>query len=234
MLTHEIHKTIGWAISVPRLGFTDNHLCSSQITARYGIFPKQFCGAFWGQCLEGVMGEMLDGGCDWILTTDYDTVFKPADFEKLCELMDRMDDRADAIAAIQLRRKDHRVLMGMSREDAEQMPEVACENFKPDLTPCTVAHFGFTMFRVDALRRMPHPWFLNVPDKDGKWGEGKQDEDIYFWRKWQETGNTLYVANHVVVGHIESLITWPDANMQPIHQSASDFWSTGKPAHIWS
>ncbi len=219
---------VNWAISVPRLGFTDNHLCSSQLTAKYGLWPKQICGAFWGQCLENILAEMVDGGCDLILTTDYDSVFRTEDFEKLCDLMIRSD--ADAMAAIQLRRKDGALLMRINNEDGT----VPAIDFSPDLTPCDVAHFGFTIFRAEALKRMPHPWFLSVPNADGKWGDGKQDEDMHFWKKWKEVGNTLYLANHVVVGHIESVISWPDASMKPIHQSPSDFWTTGKPANVWN
>lgn len=226
-------RKVTWAVSVPRLGFTDNHLCASELAARYGIWPTQFCGAFWGQCLERVLDGMVEGGCDWILTTDYDTVFTLDDFENLFALMDGMEQRqekADAIAAVQLRRNEHTLLLGAGEDNAIPLAEY----LEATLTPCNIAHFGFTMFRAEALKRMPHPWFLNVPGKDGKWGEGKQDEDIYFWRKWKETGNTLFVANHIVTGHIESLITWPDKQMKPVHQTPSDFWKSGKPANVWN
>ncbi len=224
---------VRWVMSVPRLGFQDNFFCGSAITARYGINPSHYCGAFWGQCLQRTMNDSL--GADWIFSTDFDSVFTLEDFEKLSSLMARMPD-ADAIAGVQLRRLDHAVLGGIrgKRQPGEPSKGFTLENFASDLLKVDVAHFGFTMFRVSALKKMAKPWFLNVPNKDGEWEDGKIDEDIYFWNKWRATGNSLYLASHVPVGHIEALITWPDKEMGAIHQAPSNFWKDGKPENVWT
>jgi hypothetical protein len=220
---------IACAMSVPRLGFQDNFFCISEALTPLGIKPVHYDGVFWGQCLERVMGEQLNA--DWILSIDYDSVFTRKDVEKLIGLAAR-SDFADAIAAVQLKRKTHDVLIAIKEEAGKLKPELSLESFDPDLLECHVAHFGLTMFRTSALRKMEHPWFLNVPDADGMWGEKKQDEDIYFWRKWRATGNSLYLANHVVTGHIESMIAWPDENMDVTFQHPCDFWSDGKPTNV--
>lgn len=221
---------VACAMSTPRLGFLDNFYCITESLLPLGIRPLHYDGVFWGQCLERVMMEQLNA--DWILTVDYDTVFTKKDVEALISLAAR-SDFADAIAAVQLKRKTHDVLIAIKAEDGKLAPELSIESFKPDLLECHVAHFGLTMFRTSALKKMEHPWFMNVPDENGEWGEKKQDEDIYFWRKWRATGNTLYLANHVPVGHIESMITWPDSNMDASYQHPCDFWGDGKPKDVW-
>jgi hypothetical protein len=77
--------------------------------------------------------------------------------------------------------------------------EAEDRSFRPDDDPRVVA------------QEYPKPWFLGVPAKDGSWGEGHVDEDIYFWRQWALSGKTLFAANRVAVGHIEPMIKWPVA-----------------------
>ncbi len=224
-----------WVMSVPRLGFQDNFFCGSDISANYHISPTRYTGAFWGQCLERTMMDAVAADAEWIFSTDYDSVFKLEDFENLSSLMAR-SPFADAIAGVQLRRKDHAVLAGIvgPRPAGEPSRGIPLDAFDAELLKVHIAHFGFTMIRVSALKKMEHPWFLSVPNKDNQWEDGKQDEDIYFWRKWNAAGNSLYLANHVAVGHIEALVTWPDNEMQPIHQCPCDFWTDGKPENVWS
>jgi hypothetical protein len=221
---------IACAMSVPRLGFQDNFFSISEALTPLGIRPVHYDGVFWGQCLERVMVSQLEA--DWILSIDYDTVFRKSDVQKLISLAARSPD-ADAIAAVQLRRKSNELLMAIKQADGSLLPGVERETFSADLVEAHVAHFGLTLFRTSALKKMEHPWFLNVPDETGNWGEKKQDEDIYFWRKFRASGNRLFVAPRVPVGHMETLITWPDGNMEAIHQHPCDFWAQGKPVNTW-
>ncbi len=223
---------IRWVMSVPRLGFQDNFFCGSQISAKHGIYPTRYTGAFWGQCLERTMMNNLDG--EWILSTDYDSVFTLEDFEKLAGLM-ASSPEADAIAGVQLRRRDHAVLAGIlgQKKPGDPPRDIPIESYGSELLKVHIAHFGFTMLRVEALKKMEHPWFLNVPNKDGLWEEGKQDEDVYFWRKWNAAGNSLYLANRIPIGHIEAFVTWPNNKMQATYQFPVDFWMDGKPENVW-
>lgn len=221
---------IGCVMSVPRLMFADNVFCAHEALAPLGIKPVHYDGVFWGQCLERVMEQQLE--CDWILSIDYDTVFTRKDVETLIDLAHR-SDFADAIAGVQLKRKTHEVLVAVKKA-TDDHATLSIDSFEPDLLKCRVAHFGLTLFRTSALKKMEHPWFLNVPDEKGEWGDNKLDEDIHFWRKWGATGNTLYLANHVAIGHIESMIAWPDKNMDCTFQHCCDFWSEGKPKNVWT
>ena len=101
--------------------------------------------------------------------------------------------------------------------------------------PVRHAHFGLTLIRADALRSMPKPWFLGVPNEAGEWAEGKSDPDIYFWRRWEEAGRTLYIAPRVSIGHLELMVRWMDDEMQPMWQPAKDWEQSRRaPAGAWT
>ena len=69
------------AMSVPRLGWQDHMFCWARGLIPYGISPIRLEGAFWGQCLERVMTDIVEADNDpklpplWILTLDYDSIF---------------------------------------------------------------------------------------------------------------------------------------------------------------
>jgi hypothetical protein len=60
------------------------------------------------------------------------------------------------------------------------MPDVKRDYFEGDLSKIATGHFGLTLFRASTLKKLPHPWFLPDPDKDGLWEKDRVDEDIYF------------------------------------------------------
>src|SRR6185312_816936 len=183
---------------------------------------------FWGQCLERGMSMHMDDGTEWLITLDYDTVF---DLKTVQQLLMLMADHpyADAIAPVQVHREADYALMAL--EDAEGKPRrtLALADLEQPLLKASWAHFGLTVFRVSALKKMAHPWFLGIPNAEGKWGEGRTDDDIYFWRKWKEVGNTVYIAPKARVGHLQLLITWPNTDFTPIHQFVSDYHKSGPP-----
>ncbi len=74
------------------------------------------------------------------------------------------------------------------------------------------------------------------PGPDGKWNEGRTDEDIYFWRNWRDSGNKIYVSPRICIGHGEYMITWPGKDLQkPVYQYTTTFNETGKrPDSAWS
>src|SRR5688572_29317080 len=79
-----VHKNaLGIVMSVPRLGFMDNHFCILQainLLGRLG-FPvptRKMTGAFWGQCMTRVFEEIIKTDDPaLIMTNDYDTIFMP-------------------------------------------------------------------------------------------------------------------------------------------------------------
>lgn len=86
------------------------------------------------------------------------------------------------------------------------------------------------------MKRTPKPWFLGVPNADGEWGEGRTDDDIFFWKQFRKAGNRVYVTPRVVLGHGEYMVSWPGKDLgKPVFQYSTDFCNTSKkPETAWS
>lgn len=225
---------IGAVMSVPRLGFMDNFACTLRGLVPLGIPFKTQQGAFWGQCLSRAMADMVKDGFDTILTLDYDTIYDAATLRRLIDTwIDHPE--CDALAPIQCHRAFQSPLMTVEGENGKNKREIPYDDlFRRDVMKIRTAHFGLTLISVDALKKMPQPWFLGVPDPaDGTWGDNRTDDDIYFWLKWRETGNTLYLANRVVIGHAELMVRWPGRDFRPVLQRPNDFFAEGVPLETW-
>jgi len=109
------------------------------------------------------------------------------------------------------------------------------EWFSKQAQPVDTAHFGLTIIRTAALRRMKKPWFHGVPNDKDEWGDGRVDPDIFFWKQFRESGNVAAVCPQVAIGHAELVITWPDQKLQAIHQYPTHFWNDGgrRPPEAW-
>ncbi len=221
------------AMSVPRLGFQVNFFCWAHALMPLGIQPYKYEGAFWGQCLERTMTEHVENeNCDWILTIDYDSVFTRENVETLIRLTETCPE-ADAIAAMQPRRHTGTPLMTIRDENGGLADRVEIHELYKPAIPVNTAHFGLTLIKCEALRRMEHPWFMGVPNKHGRWDEDRVDDDAYFWHKWREIGNTVYVANRCPIGHAEMTISWLDKNLEQVRQSPEDYQKQGPPESAW-
>lgn len=234
---HPLPKVHG-VLSVPRLAFTANMFCALATTAMLGIPFRKGEGAYWDQCLERAITELLDDVPDleYVLTMDYDTVFRHQDVLTLCDLA-REHPEADAIAPIQCRRMDGQFMVQILQPDGTPYPAheaITKAHYRGDLTRALTAHFGLTLLKAEKLRSLPHPWFKSVPAEDGTWGEGRVDADVQFWRHWSEHGHTLYLASRVPVGHAQLVITWPKEGGGIAHQSCEDFWNNIEPAGLWT
>lgn len=225
---------IGCAMSVPRLGFQDNFFAWAAALMPFGIVPVRYEGCFWGQCIERVMTDLAEKH-DWILTLDYDSVFTREQVGALLRLAHEHPE-ADAIAPMQMARgRNGAKPLLVIRDDAtgQVTTRMDIEHFQKPLLKVETAHFGLTLIRTDKLRALPHPWFHEMPNAEGTWGEGRIDADIHFWHRWRDAGNSVYIANRVVLGHAELMITWPNGSLDPIHQYPSDFHEKGPPEEIW-
>lgn len=223
-------------MSVPRLGFMDNFYTWAQALMPLGIRPTKVTGAFWGQCLQRVCEQFVNEA-EYILTIDYDTFFTQADVEHLMALA--MTFQCDALTGLQTKREDGRPMLTMlgmlddpPKEGSSSVPR---EWFSEPVQQVDTAHFGCTLISTSALKRTPKPWFLGVPNDDGEWGDGRTDDDIFFWKQFRKAGNRLYVSPRVVLGHGEYMVTWPGANLtSPVYQHSTDFLTTNKrPENAW-
>lgn len=224
---------ISAAMSVPRLGFMDMFGAAFEALPPLHIPMRRYTGAFWSQCIERVIEETIEQDQpDAILTVDYDTVFTRADVSRLIQLM-CCHPEADAIAAMQSGRGKVEPLFTVQAADGENRRQMRIDEFAADLTPVSTAHFGLTLLRANKITPLPRPWFIDTPDSDGKWGPGRTDADIGFWRKWRAAGHSLFIANRVPVGHLELQVLWPGHDLGVITQPVSQWRENGKPAEAW-
>jgi hypothetical protein len=219
-------------MSVPRLGFMDNFFSAFEALMPLKIPLRKTSGAFWGQCLTRAIEDAIrETDPVYILTVDYDTIYRKTDIEDLLALA--IAHSADAIAPVQAARSVNAPLFFIRGSNGEGRGQIARDEMAAPILPVDSAHFGCTLIRADKLATLPRPWLWSTPDPEGGWDKGRVDDDIYFWHRWTEAGNTLYVAPRVVVGHAELMIRWPDENMRPIHQHPSDYHRDGKPTEVW-
>lgn len=220
-------------MSVPRLGFMDNFFSAIEAFPGLGVKLRRYQGAYWGQCIERVMEESLaEDSPDAILAVDYDSIFTRRDVAMLMQLM-CCHPEADAIAAVQAARGRATPLFTLGADAPSVDGRIATSAFAGDLTRAETAHFGLTLIRADKLRGFAKPWFRDVPDQDGGWGEGRTDADVNFWRQWQAAGNSLFLANRVPIGHLELGVLWPGSDLGAISQPVADWRKSGPPKDIW-
>lgn len=213
-------------MSTSRLGFTENMFCALSVFPQRNVDITKHTGAWWHHCLDRIMTPIVDGGPDgWILVLDYDTVFDVQIFDELCYLM-ADHPHVDALAPWQMKRESDHSFGWVESKEEIKIPD------SDDLIKVDTAHFGLTLLRTDKLRELKRPWFKDIPDDKGEWGDKSTDPDIYFWKNWKECGNSLYMANHVSIGHCQQMVTWPDYHLKPIHQYLPEFQKTGMPKGV--
>jgi hypothetical protein len=225
------------AMSMPRLAFTDNYFCSFGAFAPHGIQITKGTGAFWDQTMSRILTELSseESGNQFIYTIDYDSVYEPECVTRLMAAM--LISGCDALAPLQTKRDDQHLMFTPKGMAGCGKQEVTLPNewWESPAQPVDTAHFGLTILRASALRRMPKPWFLGVPNDEGDWGENRKDPDIFFWDKWRECGNSLCVCPQVAIGHAELVITWPTQKLKAVHQYPTHFWNSGgkRPPEAW-
>ena len=230
----EAEVKVAALMSVPRLGFTDNFFCISQALAPHGIAPIKYTGAFFGQCLQRCMEQVIDTH-DVVLTIDYDTIFTAKTVEALLALL--MHSGFDAIAPLQTKREANTVMFALPGVTPDERTTVDNDWFHKVVQPVETAHFGCTFIRTAAIKKMTKPWFLHEANAQGEFTGGHLDEDLYFWKKFAASGNRLGIATNVSVGHAELMITWPSRSVEggKVQQHTTEFWNNGKkpPEGAW-
>ena len=167
-------------------------------------------GVFYGQCMQRMMEEVLEQNeANIIITVDSDTVIVPRDVKQLLNRMAACPE-IDALAALQSRRGMRYPLFTMGSNTEAR--------FEGKPVQVTTAHFGLTAIRVDSLRKIQRPYFVGKPNAEGTWGDGRIDDDIWFWQQWREAGNTVHVDPNVSIGHYEEVVAYFDEAGQ--HQFA--------------
>jgi len=231
--THDIAEVTGVAalLSMPRFGPTMHGACAFNALSPLGIPCQKGIGAYWHQNLSEMMEEYISAGVEYILTLDYDTIFRRDDVLALYRLMQALPE-IDALCAVQMRRHMDKALFTIFGDDDMPVASVYTADFDRHATPITTGHFGLTMIRASSLQSMPRPWMLPEPNKAGQWGDGKIDADMMFWKNWRDNGLTVRLANHVIVGHMQEMIAWPGKSFAPVYQDFDSYLREGIPAEV--
>lgn len=209
-------KTIA-CMSIPRVGWNDAWGCVHSALVPWGIPIVRHNSCFWAEGLSRTFKMAMDDGAEWLLVIDYDSMFGRPHVGRLLEAA--RDTEWDAIACLQPKR-EHGTPLGCV--DAEHR---VGRFFKAES-----AHFGLTLLRAESLRRTPQPWLLSVPNKDGEWGDGRIDADLWFWNRWRQGGNTIAIDVENRIGHLEVVCV----DLVPAEvDGVADFTARTTPPHIW-
>jgi hypothetical protein len=225
------HRKIQAVISLPRYGPTKYFNALVQTLGAFRIPVEMQWGAWWDHRLTAAIENALDAGVEWVLTLDYDSPPRPEDVKALAVLMEEHPE-IDALAPIQVKREEDTALFRPIDPATGQYKagKITLAEFDGDVTEVGWAHFGLTLIRASALRKMKKPWFLGVPDAKGGWSDHSTHPDIYFWNNLRESGGRLFVANHVSIPHMQDIAVWPRHDMGgAVFQYMSDMQRDGKP-----
>ena len=186
--------------SKPRLGFTEHEDCFRRLMEGIGnptVIPTS--GWPWEKCLEnGIDFALHEYMPDYILFTDYDSVFRPQDYHKLLRVAQSHPELAAVFPVQAHRHKDMPIALS---------PHLSYED---DYTEQLMAHFGLTLIRSEMLLMLPKPWFWGMPNRETHvWDKDSIDPDMFFWWQVYDAGFRTAQVNDVVIGHMEIAIRWP-------------------------
>jgi len=195
-------------MSMPRLGFTANMQAVASVFPAIGAGLKMGTGVFWGQVLSRLVELHRSDGTEYIVTCDYDTWFKK---EHVLRLLQHMQENPeiDAIVPVQIKRENETPMFETITGDGYGVLNKSLMDIEEKLPQIISGHFGLTVFRVSAFDDLKKPWFIAKPNADGDWGEGRIDEDIYFWQNFYDCGKKACLATDVSIGHIQLMCTFP-------------------------
>lgn len=228
----EVEAKVAALTSVPRLGF-QAHFGVCQKAFKCGEFEipiYKFSGAYWEQHIQNGLALLFEKNNGWVITLDYDSIFDSEHIKELLTLA-AMYPEADAIVPWQVHRgKDKNPLFSIVDRAGNIRRSFDPSEFNEDLTQIQTGHFGLTLLKAEAVKKMPKPWFWSQPNpENGEWDENRMDADIYFWKKFKEAGNKAFIANTVRIGHIDEEIFWMDKDFQIVRQTITDFNENGVP-----
>jgi hypothetical protein len=216
-------------MSLPRIAWTDTFAHTLDAISRLQLNFTKSTGVFWGQCLQRLMETVIrKGEAKYILTIDYDSIFDARDIIRLWQIMESNPDIA-ALCPLQIGRDRDGVLLSLITADGKDRKSVMSTELYEEAVDLKTGHFGLTLIRCDAIDKIPKPWFLGIPNKEGRWEDDRIDDDIYFWHKVREHGGRVAVCPKVRIGHLQCVISWPMDDLSVRHQYLSKYHDDGRP-----
>lgn len=210
-------KTVKVAAVMTR-GRYINGFCTDYIHAAFrklGMPLNIRGGVFYGQAMQAMFEDMVAKEVDVVVTVDGDSLFTADQVRQVITTL-LSDDKIDAVASMQPRRGDAILLASKRGEGSLQIDGSPVE--------VSTAHFGLTALRVAKIAQTPKPWFVCREDAEGGFGDGRIDDDIWFWRQWEKAGNSVYLDPQVCIGHMEEMVAIHDPQtMQARHIYPKDW-----------
>ena len=213
-------------LSQPRLCFTDHSDRLINLASRMKFNTFRSTGAFWDRDIECTTMTAIHADYpDFLLYSDYDSVFNPEDVLKMLDVINN-DPTIAAIGAVQMSRHDDKPLVFEAEKD-----------YSTTTTKVEYQHFGLTLIRRQVFEELPHPWFWSTPGvlPDGSVGWDnlvRSDADITFWRLLKSANMKVVQHNEVVIGHMVLCVKWPkDSGYGVQLQPIENYNRHGKPSN---
>lgn len=223
-------KDIHALMSLPRVSWTETMGHVYTAMASLEIPFTKSTGVFWSQSLQRMMQDICakPDRPKYIMTIDFDSIFEVRD---ICRLWQIMEDNPDifALCPLQIGRDRDAVLLTALDESGKPMSQCPATHFHNDTIDIGHGHFGLTLIRTEMLANMSLPWFKGEPNAAGDWGEGRIDDDIYFWKKARREGLRIAACPKVRIGHLQLVISWPDDALRTRHQYVGKYYDEGRP-----
>lgn len=222
-------KGVHAIMSLPRVAWTETLTQCIEVFTKLQVNFTKSTGVFWGQGLQRMMQALAEkSDTEYILTVDYDTIFDERDVVRLWQVMESNPDIA-ALCPFQIGRERKAALVNLCHKDGTPMLKVPFAHLYNEAVDIISGHFGLTLIRVSALRELPKPWFLGIPNEQGEWGENRIDDDIYFWSKMRSHGLRVCASPKVRIGHLQLVITWCKDDLSLEHQYLNQYYDDGRP-----
>lgn len=223
-----VYKDVALCFTTPRLGFTENMFCATTAGVKLQMSVHRTQGVFWTQGIDRVLTDAIARPeVKWIVTVDYDTVFEWRDIVRLRTIAEA--NACEILVPMQAGRERSCPLFTMKDHDGNIRRTILADEMDRDCVEISTGHFGLTIISAESLRKLAKPWFKGEPAPDGGWGEGRMDDDIFFWKRWHEAGRKAWLCPRVRVGHMELVVSWPGSDLLTRYQRINEYHAQGKP-----
>lgn len=211
-------------LSQPRIVFAGHEKSLIELAKKLDFEIQMSNGAFWDRDMTVATQVAIDRfDPDFLIYSDYDSVFEVDDVKKLIEAINN-DPEMAAIGSVQ-----------MSRHDDEPLVLDDTVDYDGVVVRVNYQHFGLTVIRREVFDELPQPWFWSIPGRNDKgdwdWIKwARSDADITFWRNLSLMGFRVCQHNGVCIGHICQCIKYPRNKGRGVQYiPIENYWKTGKP-----